>query len=158
MSPPLAYFLTWTTYGAWLHGDERGSVDDEHNRFGTPVLGADEHRARRERERMRGEPLLLSEPMREIVDSTMREHAGIRQWDLLALNVRTNHVHVVVRCHGRVSPEKVMGEFKLWCSRRLREGGLVSVERPVWTEHGSTRWINHGQGLAAAIEYVMNGQ
>jgi hypothetical protein len=21
---PLAYFLTWTTYGTWLPGDERG--------------------------------------------------------------------------------------------------------------------------------------
>ena len=24
---PLAYFLTWTTYGSWLPGDERGWVD-----------------------------------------------------------------------------------------------------------------------------------
>ena len=23
-SEPLAYFLTWTTYGTWLPGDERG--------------------------------------------------------------------------------------------------------------------------------------
>jgi len=23
---PLAYFLTWTTYGTWLPGDERGWV------------------------------------------------------------------------------------------------------------------------------------
>lgn len=23
---PLAYFITWRTYGTWLHGDERGSV------------------------------------------------------------------------------------------------------------------------------------
>lgn len=24
MSDPLAYFLTWTTYGSWLPGDDRG--------------------------------------------------------------------------------------------------------------------------------------
>jgi hypothetical protein len=24
MADPLAYFLTWTTYGTWLPGDERG--------------------------------------------------------------------------------------------------------------------------------------
>ena len=22
---PIAYFITWTTYGTWLPGDERGS-------------------------------------------------------------------------------------------------------------------------------------
>ncbi len=24
MSEPLAYLLTWTCYGTWLHGDRRG--------------------------------------------------------------------------------------------------------------------------------------
>ena len=27
MDDPLALFLTWTTYGSWLPGDERGWVD-----------------------------------------------------------------------------------------------------------------------------------
>jgi len=26
-----AYLITFTTYGTWVHGDERGSVDREHN-------------------------------------------------------------------------------------------------------------------------------
>ena len=31
---PLAYFITFHTYGSWLHGAVSGSVDDEHNRPG----------------------------------------------------------------------------------------------------------------------------
>ena len=27
---PLAYFLTWPTYGTWLPGDERGWVEYRH--------------------------------------------------------------------------------------------------------------------------------
>lgn len=27
MDDPLALFLTWTTYGSWLPGDERGWVE-----------------------------------------------------------------------------------------------------------------------------------
>ena len=27
MKFPLAYLITWTTYGTWLHGDDRGSFD-----------------------------------------------------------------------------------------------------------------------------------
>ena len=30
---PLAYFISFRTYGTWLHGDERGSIDRFHNRY-----------------------------------------------------------------------------------------------------------------------------
>ncbi|HEX9659180.1 MAG TPA: hypothetical protein VGA18_02730, partial [Rhodothermales bacterium] len=41
---PLAYLITFTTYGTWLHGDERGSVDPGHSIPGTPPLERDAHR------------------------------------------------------------------------------------------------------------------
>lgn len=34
-----SYFITFHTYGTRLHGDEKGSVDHEHNNVGTPELG-----------------------------------------------------------------------------------------------------------------------
>jgi len=37
---PIAFFITFRTYGTWLHGDERGSVDRCHNHYGTPRLPA----------------------------------------------------------------------------------------------------------------------
>ena len=30
---PFAYFITFTTYGTWLHGDKRKSVDPKHNQY-----------------------------------------------------------------------------------------------------------------------------
>jgi hypothetical protein len=36
MSEPLAYFLTWTTYGTWLPGDSRGWVN-RHRKGGVIV-------------------------------------------------------------------------------------------------------------------------
>ena len=47
----LAYFITFSTYGTWLHGTakEEGSVDRRHNVYGTPFVSADElHEARAE--------------------------------------------------------------------------------------------------------------
>ncbi len=35
---PLAYLVTFRCYGTWLHGDERGSVDRHHNRYGTRYI------------------------------------------------------------------------------------------------------------------------
>lgn len=46
---PLAYLITFNTYGSWLHGDRRGSVDRFHNRYGTPRVAANPLRESYER-------------------------------------------------------------------------------------------------------------
>ncbi len=158
MPAPLAYFLTWTTHGTWLHGDERGSIDKEHNTRGASYVAPNVELQARMRERMKDRTLVLAPDMRGIVERTIRDHCDFRQWELFALNVRSNHVHIVVRCELEVSPESAMSQFKAWSTRRLREGGYVGKESKVWTEHGSTRWIDSQSSLASAIDYVMNHQ
>ncbi|MBX3388092.1 MAG: hypothetical protein KF691_01410 [Phycisphaeraceae bacterium] len=36
------YLLTWHTYGTWLHGDDRGSVNKIQNVPGTPYVAPNE--------------------------------------------------------------------------------------------------------------------
>jgi REP element-mobilizing transposase RayT len=158
VSAPLAYFLTWTGYGQRLHGDERGSVDLDHNRRGTPLLPVDELRRSVEQASMTGPAVTLTLPMRAIVDSAIVELATERGWHLLARNARPTHVHVVVNCRGGPSPEAAMGQLKARATKDLRLAGLVPQAGPVWTRHGSTRWINHYDGLYAAIAYVNDWQ
>ena len=57
--------------------------------------------------------------MRNIVERTIREVILYRGWSLHGLNVRTNHVHLVVTADR--APEIVMEQLKAWCSRRLSE-------------------------------------
>jgi REP element-mobilizing transposase RayT len=154
----LAYFLTWTTYGTRLHGDERGSVDRAHNRRGTAFLPAQPSRERWLAERLAGEPFVLTTEARAIVDLAIRDHVVHRGWDLLALNVRTNHVHVVVNCRGTHSAEAAMQQFKSWGTRRLIAAGLATSETHVWTDHGSTPHIYEVEDLMSAIHYVLNSQ
>jgi REP element-mobilizing transposase RayT len=158
MPLPLAYFLTWICYGTRVHGDERGSVDMTHNTLNTPLLPPDPLRERLDRSLMRSAPVTLSPAARQIVDEVIRQHCEIRGWRLLALNVRTNHVHVVVDCLGRASPETAMEQFKAWATRRLRGAGLMPKDQKVWAEHGSTRWVGTAENLAEAIDYVLNRQ
>ncbi len=153
MAEPLAYFLTFTTYGTWLHGRDPGSVDREHNRPGTPWLASDPELAAANRVFLRQEPYLLDEPRRVIVLRTIHEVATHRNWKLWAAHVRSNHVHVVIT--AMVKPEKVMADLKAWASRRLREAFGESADRDRWTQHGSTRWLNDEESLAAAIDYVV---
>jgi REP element-mobilizing transposase RayT len=157
-SPPLAYFLTWTCYGQRLHGDERGSVDHEHNIRGTAYLPPDALRFEAERTLMRSPRFALTDEMRQVADPALYATADEAGWRILAANVRSTHVHVVVDCRAKVSPEDAMTAFKSRITKELGIAGLVGEDPDVWAEHGSTRWINHAAGLYGAIAYVNEWQ
>ncbi len=156
---PQAYHLTWTTYGTWLPGDARGWVQ-----AGVPgVQAPDPERERQARESITEAAVLLSPEQRQIVTETLGEHARLRGWMLHAVNVRTNHVHVVVTC--ACAGQKARDEFKLWTSRRLSDqAGLTAPvarkagRRHWWTEGGDVRTIDDEQYLANAVEYVTDRQ
>jgi len=157
MGEPKGFLLTWTCYGTCLWGDERGSVDANHNAFSTPLLPKDDKRVTALRRRMKHEPYKLSEAARRIVHETIEEHSRRESWELLAVNVRSNHVHAVVRYAG-VSPEAMIGDWKSWGTRGLRACGLAGPTQPVWTKHGSTRYLWKNDELSRAIQYVLEGQ
>jgi hypothetical protein len=69
---PLAYLLTFRTFGTWLHGDERTSVRDGWNRYGHPRYRSSETLEKWMREEMSQEPFLLSGPMRVLAQGRER--------------------------------------------------------------------------------------
>jgi len=153
---PLAYFITFTTYGTWLHGRDTGSVDKAHNEVGTPFLPPDGDLEQDSRGEMSQPPYLLDGPRREIVLKTLLEVANHRRWSLWAVHVRGNHVHAVVSADA--GPEKVMSDFKAYASRRLKEHFAESADRRRWTQHGSTLYLWTEAEVAAKCEYVINDQ
>ena len=155
-SSPLAYFITFSTYGAWLHGRDIGSVDKEHNQVDALFLPADVERERFERDRMREAPYLLDPDRRAIVLRTILEVAAHRHWTVWVCHVRATHVHVIVT--AEVKPEKVMADFKAYASRRLKEQLNEPADCKRWTQHGSTRYLWNEEQVAEKIDYVLNGQ
>jgi REP element-mobilizing transposase RayT len=129
-------------------------VDNIHNKFDTPFIESDSQRNTVMRKKMKALPLLLSEEQRALVASVIAEVCVFRNWILHECNVRTNHVHVVAT--GNADPDKMMKDFKAYCTRRLRESHELEQDRPVWTEGGSTKYLWTEQSLGAAIEYVRN--
>lgn len=94
---PLAYLITVRTYGTWLHGDERGSVDAHgQNIYGTPRIQENDNLQKLMVEEMRAEPFTLDREQIAVVDAEIREVCQRREYLLRALNVRTNHFHAVV--------------------------------------------------------------
>jgi hypothetical protein len=131
-STPLAYLITFTTYGAWLHGRDIGSVDKQHNDPNTPFLPPDPIREGAMHQNMSEPPYLLDAARRNVVLETIQEVSRHRNWRLLACHVRTTHAHSVVVADAR--PEKVMSDFKAYASRRLKERLGEPADAKRWTQ------------------------
>jgi REP element-mobilizing transposase RayT len=148
--------ISWTCYGQWLHGNQRGSVDPEHNVLHEPWLAPDPERQDAEGEAMTQHPYELDEPRRRVVLDAIREVCKHRGWILHAVHVRALHVHVVVS--GEATPERMMNDFKAYASWALNRAGFDDRSRKRWTRHGSTRYINDPSYLHGAVNYVLNKQ
>jgi len=118
MAPPLAYFLTWTTYGTWLPGDARGWVDKRQSGPEVPYQAPDPRRERAAKARMKESPVILTPRAREVVEAALRETCSYRGWTVHALSVRSNHVHTVVTAPD-LGPGWVMRTLKAYATRAL---------------------------------------
>jgi len=153
---PLAYFISFRTYGTWLYGDERGSIDRFHNTYGSPYLPPNASWHQYKQQLLKTEPLILNAVQRRVVEEAIRETCRIRRWALLAVNPRTNHVHVVVT--AKKKPELVLNAFKANATRKLREAALWSHDFSPWAFKGSKRRLWNEKSVERAINYVLYGQ
>ena len=153
---PLAYFITIACYGARLHGDGRGSVDPTHNAFGTPFLTGDPERFATMTERMLQTPYEMDAARRECVSEAILEVCRFRQWQMLALHIRTNHLHIVVEAIA--APERVANDFKSYASRRLNRTGIDTADRKRWARHESTIYLWTSAEVEGAVDYTLNQQ
>jgi REP element-mobilizing transposase RayT len=154
---PLAYLITFRSYGTWLHGEERGSIDRRnYHRYGTPDMPANEKLVDDERAELKNPAILLNRAQRDVVESAIREVCEHRAYVLHAISVRTNHVHSVVS--ASCEPEHVMDSFKAYATRKLREEDLLSRDVKPWARHGSTPYLWTEEEIQRAINYVINGQ
>ncbi len=153
---PLAYLITFRCYGTWLHGDDRGSVDRYHNRYGTPFIPPNERWRLYNEGLLKHPPVDLDAGRRAAVEAAVRETCEKRGWLLLAINVRTNHAHSVVTAGCK--PEKVLNAFKANATRQMREAECWKHEYSPWAERGSRRYLWTERHVERAIDYVINGQ
>lgn len=158
------WLLTWTTYGTWLPGDQRGFVSNvrdgpgpevRHNIPGAPYDVDDERVRQRALDRLIGEPVRLTSEQAGIVAAQFRKTAGYRGWSLLAVAVMANHVHLVVGVSGDPEPAQLLHDFKSYATRALKARGHVPSGGRWWTESGSRRKLPDERALAAAIAYVL---
>ena len=69
MPDPLAFFLTWTTYGSWLPGDERGWILK-----GRGIQTPDPVRRNHAESLLTEPPCSLDDEQRGLVEATIARH------------------------------------------------------------------------------------
>lgn len=157
-SDPLGYFITWTCYGTWLPGDDRGWTRwHTGEKIPQPLL------ADWCRDQMTDQPLFLDENQRIMVNDTVALHCRIRGWYLHAVNCRSNHCHTVITASTH-DGEEVRDQLKSWCKRKLkdeqRSKGIdeTDVREKWWTGKGSVKYLFDDESLEAAIRYTLEAQ
>ena len=116
MSKTLGYTLTWTTYGSWLPGDERGYVKDGR------ILHGDEKLVDLCEKFQKGHTVKLRHNEKHVVRQAILNEAERIGQTIEALAVCSNHIHVVARYFAEPIGETV-SRFKNVTTSALRRHG-----------------------------------
>jgi REP element-mobilizing transposase RayT len=158
---PRTWLLTWTTYGTWLPGDQRGFVSPIRtangerkllNHYGEEPARAMPGLVRYARSVMTEEAVQLSPEEAGAIALQCRETGQFRKWNLLALAIMRNHIHLVVSSPETIGTAKLIGDFKAYSTRRLNS---KFGARRWWTERGSGRLLPDEESIERAILYVL---
>ncbi len=91
--------------------------------------------------------------MRKLIATAIKEVCEYRKYGLKALNVRTNHAHSVVS--ASIKPEKIVNDFKVYSTKKLRQKWLIGTDEKIWSRGASTRYLWKPRHVEAAIDYVL---
>ena len=144
MAKTLGYMVTWTTYGTWLQGDERGYVK------GGQVIKKNEQLRQDNEQRLVKNSVRFGTKEKQVLKQAIKDEAEKRNLRLYAIAVCSNHVHVVVGYSG-YSIEDVVRQFK--------QAGIAALKKcrmtgKVWTKGYDKRYCFDEKSLRARSAYV----
>ncbi len=157
------WFLTWTTYGSWLPGDDRGFVgavrEDSgrivnHSEYGTPLARPSQRIRDSSLNSLKCDPILLTLDQANRLLEQFHETCRVRRWKLIAVGIMRTHLHAVVGVSGDPNPEKVRGDLKAWCSRKLTQTWEKPASDSWWSEGGSNRKLADEAAVEAVLHYI----
>jgi REP element-mobilizing transposase RayT len=160
---PFALFITWTCYGTWLPGDERGHVSNtlwpgggfipKENRIGVTARCDDASAHDQAQLLQNWDAVWLSAEEAVTAASALNGAAETRLWRILRAAVMANHVHVVVTdC-----PDDGPGVRRVLKGNANAELSRVRGRSPRWwTTGGSNHDLYSEESILATMRYVAN--
>lgn len=151
---PIAFLLTFRTYGTWLHGDRRGSFQRRPGQAWPTALSPQPLLERAMKGLLVHPPVRLDAGQRQLVTEAVEEACRRNGWVIHALAVRTEHVHVVLTTKAGTAPERAMTALKARATWWMVERGALERAVTCWSRHGSTRYVWTREQLESACRYV----
>jgi REP element-mobilizing transposase RayT len=158
---PFALFLTWTCYGTWLPGDERGFVSNsllsgggfepKANTPGTPYRRDDGFTRQVAASLQKWDSVYLTQQQAMWAAESFVRTAESKFWRILRGAVMSNHSHLVVTdCPD--DGEAVRRVFKGTSQAYLSE--KMGQSQKWWTSGGSDRYRHTHAAIESTIRYV----
>ena len=144
MRQPIAYMLTWTTYGSWLQGDKRGYVKDG------LILPENKALNRANRANMASAPVTLTHRQRRIAEDALRTEADTLGQEIYAVALGKNHLHLVVNSNG-LDAGRSASHYKNAARLAIQADGFCGR---LWTSGFSKRYCFDQRQLQVLIGYV----
>lgn len=149
---PLAYHITFGTYGTRLHGDDRGTVCRERNQPGDPIIGNNADWQRIERSKLRFDPVTMSRDQRVAVETAIPKICVRGGWTLQIAACQTDHVHVLLAASA--DGKAIRRWLKRWLGEALSEAWPLPEGASWWAEGGSVKWVWDDDYLHNVFEYI----
>ena len=146
MARTLGYLLTWTTYGTWLQGDERGYVKNGRIHPGNKDL------MQTNKQLQLQDAVKLSKEQQQLVRIAIIKEAELRSQHIYALSVHPNHIHIVLQYIPQPI-SKMVAYYKKTTRLALKAAGHSGK---VWTRGFDKRFCFDQAALEQRIEYVQD--
>lgn len=149
---PITFHIAFGTYGARLHGDERGSVGRRHDTPGEPTIAPNRARQDFERGLTRFPPITFSDEQRRFIEALVPAICERGDWGYHMCAAGKDHVHVLVS--AAVPGATVRRLLKRWLGQELSNRWQRPRGQSWWAEGGSVKWVWDPHYLRRAFDYI----
>ena len=126
------------------------------NTPGTPYASGNPALHGYAQQRMNGPAVWLDRVHAETVLAEVQRTATFHGWNLLAIAIMANHVHLVIVAIEEISGSKLLQEFKSYGARALNRQFGKLTSGTWWTRSGSARFLTGPMAIESVVDYVKN--
>jgi len=145
MKNTVGYMITWTTYGTWLQGDERGYVKNGE------ILPSNEKLKSANQQQQKFQTVRLDSNQRQIAEKAILDEAKRVNQKIPALAICSNHVHLVAQANDEPI-NLFVRRYKVAVTNALRK----YFPDKIWTAGYDKRYCFSQEDLTKKIQYVQH--
>jgi REP element-mobilizing transposase RayT len=149
---PLAYHITFGTYGTRLHGDPRGTIDRRCKAYGQPIVEHSEAREQIAAERMKHQPILFTVDQCVFAQAAVEEICERGRWEFIQTACGPDHVHVLLKSERK--PKAIRRWLKRWLGEAMTARWPLPDGQSWWAKGGSAKCVWEEKYLRNVEQYI----